>query len=129
MRIETTLKELESVIEDLRDKELLNDFDEIKVMEEDNNLMLVDGYVVKIPSLGLEMRSGTMLLKDEDEDEYYPDWDLSAIYILDSDPKEYLYYEQDGFAVSLHNYLTSSGDPDISDDTECIIYGEEDVTC
>lgn len=69
--------------------------------------ILVYDYRVLIPDTGYSIREGTYFNWDEEEQELYPDFSLSLIYDLDEkDPAKYLYWEQDGELVSLHNFLT-----------------------
>lgn len=65
---------------------------------------------VLIPSLGLVLRSGTVSVKSEDSGEFEPDFCVTVIYDGNhEDWDEYLLYEQDGFVVSLHNFLWQTG--------------------
>lgn len=69
--------------------------------------MIVDDIIIRIPSLSLDLRSGVWCEKDGESEDYLPDWSLTLIQEQDSEMGSYLYYEQDDYAISLHNYLSS----------------------
>lgn len=76
------------------------------IAETDANYQLViSGWYVKIPSLNLYLRAGVMCLWDEDEKVYMPDFDVTVIYEDENELSSYLYYEQDGFVVTVNNWL------------------------
>lgn len=55
---------------------------------------------------GFDLYEGTYYQRYEDG-EMYPDWSLTVLCEHGADPKNYLYYEQDGPEITLHNYLNS----------------------
>ena len=72
---------------------------------DDNYQLVISGWYVKIPSLNLYLRAGVMCLWDEDEKVYMPDFDVTVIYEDENELSSYLYYEQDGFVVTVNNWL------------------------
>lgn len=66
----------------------------------------VENLAVRIPAFNLTMRSGACQMWDEEDGNFYDDWSATLIkegdgYNLGND----FYFEQDGFVVSLNNYL------------------------
>ena len=72
---------------------------------DDNYQLVISGWYVKISSLNLHLRAGVMCLWDEDEKIYMPDFDVTVIYEDENELSSYLYYEQDGFVVTVNNWL------------------------
>ena len=54
------------------------------------------------------IREGTWYEKDDDGT-WMADWSLSWFYMYEDDPQNYLYFEQDGPAVSTYNLLKQLG--------------------
>lgn len=82
-------------------------YESIEVEKTDDSVMIVDDIIIRIPSLSLDLRSGVWCEKDGESEDYLPDWSLTLIQEQDSEMGSYLYYEQDDYAISLHNYLSS----------------------
>ena len=72
---------------------------------DDNYQLVISVWYVKIPSLNLYLRAGVVCLWDEDEKVYMPDFDVTVIYEDENELSSYLYYEQDGFVVTVNNWL------------------------
>ena len=111
------LSELEGTLE----KYCYGAFDDgasFEVQIDEDSILVADDPEVQVPEYGIAMREGTMLSRYEDGG-FYPDWSLTVIYPMDKNPEAYLYYEQDGMAASLYNYLHSIGKE--PHDVECII--------
>lgn len=98
----------------------LKDADEILVEELENifveyyeidvpdckDTISIYGYRIIVPEAGFSIRGGTYNNWDEDEGMALPDFALSLIYDLDeTDPAQYLYWEQDDELISLYNFL------------------------
>ena len=119
------------VEEAVADMELAEIEDDIAETEEDMQL-IISGWFVYIESLNLTLREGVVCVWDEEEQIFMPDFSVTVFYegnmetedaaaansrIEDSDlkqsgesmqsslPSDYLYYEQDGFVISLANWL------------------------
>lgn len=74
------------------------------VMESDENYeIVVSGWWVYIPELGLNLHEGIFCNYNKEEDAYLPDFSLTVV--KEEGQEEWLYYEQDGFVITLANYL------------------------
>lgn len=95
---------LEDVEEKMAETDTFDVPDDIAEID-DNYQLVISGWYVKIPSLNLYLRAGVMCLWDEDEKVYMPDFDVTVIYEDENELSSYLYYEQDGFVVTVNNWL------------------------
>lgn len=115
--------EVEEVISEM---DLLEVEDDIAETDEDMQLV-ISGWYVTIPELTLNLREGVVCVWDEEEKLFMPDFAVTVIYEGDiegkdsiigdsvvnelgestqaSFPANSLYYEQDGFVVTLANWL------------------------
>ena len=105
-------------------EELLFEFDDSDIAEDfieaDEDLMLVvSGWLIKIPSLGLSLRSGVACVPDEEADMYMPDFDVTVLYEEELKADMRIYYEQDGIMVTLGNFLHGRLSMDEIMDLEC----------
>lgn len=79
--------------------------DDIMESEEDA-CIVISGWWVHIPELNLNLHEGVFCNYDEEEKAYLPDFAVTVI--MEADRKkqecEWLYYEQDGFEITLANY-------------------------
>ena len=74
------------------------------VMESDEDYQIViSGWQVYIPELGLNLHEGVYCNYDEEEGGYLPDFAITVV--KEEGQDEWLYYEQDGFLITLANYL------------------------
>lgn len=100
--------------------------DDIVETEEDIQLV-VSGWSVYVESLNLSLREGVVCIWDEEEEMFLPDYSVTVVYegnietgdsrsgasvvnesgesMQASFPADSLYYEQDGFAITLANWL------------------------
>lgn len=77
-----------------------------EIVEIDDDLQLViSGWYVVVPSLSLTLRAGVACAFDEEAGMFMPDFDVTVLYedVLTAD--KWIYYEQDGFTVTLANWL------------------------
>ena len=95
---------LEDVEEKMAETDTFDVPDDIAETD-DNYQLVISVWYVKIPSLNLYLRAGVMCLWDEDEKVYMPDFDVTVIYEDENELSSYLYYEQDGFVVTVNNWL------------------------
>ena len=95
---------LEDVEEKMAETDTFDVPDDIAEID-DNYQLVISGWYVKIPLLNLYLRAGVMCLWDEDEKVYMPDFDVTVIYEDENELSSYLYYEQDGFVVTVNNWL------------------------
>lgn len=116
------LSELEDFLDSARENEELTDYESEMIHVDEHSLIELDGPQIQIPDLGLVVREGTMFYADEHGD-WQPDWSLTLFYEIGKEPSDYVYYEQDGILVSLHNYLHAIGKeiPRPADDILCQI--------
>lgn len=86
---------------------------------DDGNQMVISGWWVHIPELGLNLHEGVFCLYDESEKEYLPDFSVTVI--KESGQEEWIYYEQDGFVVTLANWLKGSVELNRLEQMRCYI--------
>jgi hypothetical protein len=97
------------------------------VETEDEIQLVVSGWSVYVESLNLSLREGVVCIWDEEEEMFMPDYSVTVVYegnietgdsrsgasvvnesgesMQASFPADSLYYEQDGFAITLANWL------------------------
>lgn len=93
--------EVEEVISEMDLSEVEDD-----IAETDEDIQLViSGWYVHIPELNLKLREGVVCIWDEEEKLFMPDFEVTVIYEGDIEVKDWLYYVQDGFVVTLENWL------------------------
>ena len=85
-------------------EELIDIADDIAEIDEDMQLV-ISGWSVYIESLNLSLRQGISCVWDEGERLFMPDFDVTVVYEGNIESQEWLYYEQDGFVVTLGNML------------------------
>lgn len=94
------LSDVESVIAGM--EELLEVPEEM--MEDDAEYRIIrSGWWVYIPELALCLHEGIFLNYEEEEQAYMPDFCITVI--RENGQDDWLYYEQDGFLISLANWL------------------------
>ena len=82
------------------------------IMESDEDYQIViSGWQVHIPELGLNLHEGVYCNYDEDEGGYLPDFAITVV--KEEGQDEWIYYEQDGFLITLANYLHGKTDMDL----------------
>lgn len=84
--------------------------EEVPIEEEVNDgersCILVEPVYCCIPDLGVKIANGTMAYWNEEEESWNGDFSMTLVYKLDNeDPKDYLYWEQDGPEVTLWNWM------------------------
>ena len=77
-----------------------------EIVEIDDDLQLViSGWYVVVPSLSLTLRAGVACAFDEEAGMFMPDFDVAVLYEDELMADKWIYYEQDGFCISLGNWL------------------------
>ena len=77
-----------------------------EIVEIDDDLQLViSGWYVVVPSLSLTLRAGVACAFDEEAGMFMPDFDVTVLYKDEIVADKWIYYEQDGFTVTLANWL------------------------
>lgn len=85
-------------------EELIDIADDIAEIDDDMQIV-ISGWSVYIESLNLTLRQGTACVWDESSGVFMPDFDVTIAYEGNIESQEWLYYEQDGFVVTLDNWL------------------------
>ncbi len=79
------------------------------IMESDEDYQIViSGWQVHIPELGLNLHEGVYCNYDGEEDGYLPDFAITVV--KEEGQDEWIYYDQDGFLITLANYLHGKTD-------------------
>ncbi len=79
------------------------------IMESDEDYQIViSGWWVHIPELGLNLHEGVFCNYDGEEGGYLPDFAITVV--KEEGQEEWIYYEQDGFLITLANYLHGKTD-------------------
>lgn len=94
------------------------------IMESDEDYQIViSGWWVHIPELGLALHEGVFCNYDGEEQAYLPDFSVTVIKEAEEETKEgdWLYYEQDGFVITLANYLHGKMDINRIEQLSCFI--------
>lgn len=90
------------------------------IMESDKDYQIViSGWQVHIPELGLNLHEGVFCNYDEAEGGYLPDFAITIV--KEEGQDEWLYYEQDGFLITLANYLHGKTDLEQLGQLSCFI--------
>ena len=95
------LGEIEEIISEM---EFEDRCDEIVEIDDDLQL-LISGWDVVVPSLSLTLRAGVACAFDEEAGMFMPDFDVTVLYEDELMADKWIYYEQDGFTVTLANWL------------------------
>lgn len=102
MQIPCRLRNAEKIIAEM---DMSHVPDDIMESEEDA-CIVISGWWVHISELNLNLHEGVFCNYDEEEKAYLPDFAVTVI--MEADRKkqegEWLYYEQDGFEITLANY-------------------------
>ena len=96
------LCDVEEVVSEM--EELMDIADDIAEIDDDMQIV-ISGWSVYVESLNLTLRQGIACVWDEGERLFMPDFDVTVVYEGNIDSQEWLYYEQDGFVVTLGNWL------------------------
>jgi len=95
------LCEIEEILADTDTTEIADD-----IVETDEDMQLiVRGYYVHIPELNLYLREGVVCIWEEEEKLFMPDFAVTVIYENELETGTWINYEQDGFVVTLANWL------------------------
>jgi hypothetical protein len=101
MRIKKTIGEIEEVICETN----LNEVPNFIIETDADALIVVSGWWVMIPSLDIYLREGIVCVYDEEENDYLPDFAVTVMMEGELVEDGLIYYEQDGFLISLANFL------------------------
>lgn len=85
-------------------EELMDIEDDIAEIDDDFQVV-ISGWSVYVESLNLTLRRGMVCAWDAGKGLFMPDFDVTIVYEGNIEMQEWLYYEQDGMAVTLGNWL------------------------
>ena len=102
MKIPCRLHEAEEIVSEM---DLCRVPDDIVESDEDYQIV-ISGWWVYLPELGICLREGVLCNYDEEEKAYLPDFSITVIMDADTKMQEdgWLCYERDGFEITLANY-------------------------
>lgn len=95
------LGEMEEIISGMEFEDRCDEIVEV----DDGMQILVSGWYVRLPSLSMYLRAGVACIFDEEAGMYMPDFDVTVLYEEELGSDKWIYYEQDGFVVTLGNWL------------------------
>ena len=103
------LEELDEFLEELYEEDIEFVYHSVDIPEDDEFEMEVNGIRIIIPFLNISIREGMYCNYDPDEECFVPDFSITVLYEQEErDPGKYLYWEQDGIGMTLHNYFSGS---------------------
>lgn len=119
MKIPCRLGEAEETVSEM---DLFHVADDVMESDEDYQIV-ISGWWVYIPELDINLHEGVFCNFDEEEQAFLPDFSITVIREADKEGKagEWLYYEQDGFVITLANYLHGKMDISQIEQLSCFI--------
>lgn len=90
------------------------------VLEEcsdEESKLYYDSHYIVVPELNIRLHAGIMCNYDEDENNFMPDFSVTVIF--DATTGKYLYWEQDGYLISVYNYYGSKYPMDKLGNMDC----------
>jgi hypothetical protein len=115
------LGEIEEVLAELD----LEEIPDVLMEREEEYQIVISGWWIEIPELGLCLYEGTFCNFDKEEQIYLPDFSITVIKEIGADA--WLYYEQDGFFITLANWLYGSVNLEQLEQMSCFIRKSEEV--
>lgn len=116
-------------------EEIINEIDLSYVADdvvetEDDYQIVVSGWWIFIPELQINVHEGVFCTYDENEKEYLPDFSITIIMEADKENREgkWIYYEQDGFEITLANYFSGKMAMEAISELPCSICIPNDET-
>lgn len=94
----------------IREMELEYIADDIVETDEDTQV-IVSGYFVLIPELGLQLHDGVLCNWDDEERIFMPDASITVVYEVGADRTKYIYFEIDGMETTLYNFIGGKMSP------------------
>lgn len=102
---------LEEVEEIIAEMEQLAEVPDDCLESDEDYQIVISGWQVHIPELGLNLHEGIYCNYDEEEGGYLPDFAITVV--KEEGQDEWLYFEQDGFLITLANFLHGKTDLDL----------------
>ena len=122
MGSQSRLAEIEDAVAEM--EELFDIPDELVEGDEEYRITRC-GWWAYISELDLCLHEGTFFVYDEDEQEFMPDFSLTLI--RENGQDGWLYYEQDGFVISLANWLHGTHTLQSVEEMECVLCKPEEA--
>ena len=94
---------------------------------DEGSMLVVSGWWIFIPSLNMYLREGIVCVFDEDAKDYLPDFSVTVLMESELAEDGWIYFEQDGFAISLANYLNGRMELTDIDSLECVLCLPDDT--
>ena len=94
--------------------------DDIAETDEDTQI-IISGWYIHLPELGLKLHEGTVGIRDEEMQGYMPDFSVTVVHEADSDNTDYICYGRDGFVITMANWLNGRLSIDEIEQLECEI--------
>lgn len=118
MKIPCRLHEAEEIVSEM---DLFHVADDIMESDEDYQIV-ISGWWVYVPELNINLHEGVFCNYDEEEKEYLPDFVITVIMEAEQEKEGgWLYYEQDGFEITLANYFGGRMGMDAVSELSCLI--------
>lgn len=118
MKIPCRLHEAEEIVSEM---DLFYVADDIMESDEDYQIV-ISGWWVYVPELNINLHEGVFCNYDEEEKEYLPDFAITVIMEAEQEKEGgWLYYEQDGFVITLANYFGGRMGMDAVSELSCLI--------
>jgi len=118
MKIPCRLHEAEEIVSEM---DLFHVADDIMESDEDYQIV-ISGWWVYVPELNINLHEGVFCNYDEEEKEYLPDFVITVIMEAEQEKEGgWLYYEQDGFVITLANYFGGRMGMDAVSELSCLI--------
>lgn len=96
------------------------------IIESDEGYQIViSGWWVHIPELRLNLHEGVFCQYDKKEEAYLPDFSVTVI--KEEGQEEWIYYENDGFIITLANWLGGKVQMSKLEQMQCFICKPEQV--
>lgn len=119
MEIPCRLKDVEEIISGM---ELFYIPDDILECDAEYQIV-VSGWWVNVPELRINFREGVFCNYDEAEKAYLPEFSITVIMQAGEEPEGgWLYYEQDGFEITVANYFGGRMGMDDVSELSCLIF-------
>ena len=94
---------------------------------DEGSMLVVSGWWIFIPLLNMYLREGIVCAFDKDEQDYLPDFSVTVLMESELEVDGWIYFEQDGFAISLANYLNGRMEFTDIDSLECVLCLPDDT--
>ena len=118
MKIPCRLHEAEEIVSEM---DLFHVADDIMESDEDYQIV-ISGWRVYVPELNINLHEGVFCNYDEEEKEYLPDFVITVIMEAEQEKEGgWLYYEQDGFLLTVLNYFGGQMDMEKVSTLSCLI--------